>query len=119
MEVGLHRRRLPEQRCAAATAAAPASGWRWTTVAQISPKLLAAAAWGPLGPAIALAPGGEAIVTSPPIGKGQREASVTVSSSAAGQTTVATGVPTDPRTDKPIKRGDCVLGATYLFLKTP
>ncbi len=117
MEIGVHGRRLPEQYGAAGPppVVPPGGG---APAAQTSPKLLAAAAWGPVGPAIALAPGGEVIVTSPPIGAGQREASVTVSGDTTGQTTVTTGVPTNPGTDKPLKRGDCVRAAVGLYNKS-
>jgi hypothetical protein len=52
-----------------------------TPAAQASPKVLAAvAAWGQAGPAVALAPGSQAIATSPPIARNQKQATVTVTS---------------------------------------
>ncbi len=87
--------------------------------AQVSPKLLAAAtAWGQVGPASALEPGGEAIATSPPIAAKQRGASVTLSGDVSGETALVFGP--GQRIQQEVgrlTRGDCVraVGGAFKF----
>jgi hypothetical protein len=86
--------------------------------APTSPKLLAAAtAWGQVGPATALEPGGEAIATSPPIAPGQRGASVTLNGDTAGQTAVVIGPVTRTQHRKTKTRGDCVRAVAQVIIE--
>ena len=86
---------------------------------QVSPKLLAAAtAWGQVGPATALEPGGEAIATSPQIAPKQRGVSVTLSGDVAGETAIVLGP--GHRIQQEVgrlTRGDCVraVGGAFKF----
>jgi hypothetical protein len=76
--------------------------------APTAPRVLAAAAaWGQVGPATALEPGGQAVATSPPIGQDQRGASVTLSGDVSGETALVVGVPRN-RPGGRITGGDCV-----------
>jgi hypothetical protein len=76
--------------------------------APTTPRVLAAAAaWGQLGPATALEPGGQAVATSPPIAQDQRGATVTLSGDVSGETALVVGVPRN-RPGGRITGGDCV-----------
>jgi hypothetical protein len=86
-----------------AVPSAPAS-----PAAPTAPRVLAAAAaWGQVGPATALEPGGEAVATSPPIAEDQRGATVTFSGDVSGETALVVGVPRN-RPGGRITGGDCV-----------
>jgi hypothetical protein len=88
-------------------------------VAQLSPKLLAAAtAWGQVGPATALGPGESAIVPSPPIAPEQRGVSVALSGDVSGETAIVIGVPTSTKKGRAITRGDCVRSALQVARRT-
>ena len=79
MESGLYGRPLPEQRCAAAPAVAPATGRPATGVTGTTETAGGVRRLGRAGPPTALSPGGDAVATCPPISTGERTASVTVS----------------------------------------
>ena len=63
---------------------------------------------GPVGPATALAPGGEMVATSPPIGRSQREATVAVSGDRPDRLTSVTPVKQRAHDQA---RGECVVAA--------
>jgi hypothetical protein len=97
----------------------PGGGGSGSPGGAASPLLLPAAkTWGQAGPATALAPGGEAIATSPPIAASQRGASVTLSGDNSGETAVVIGTPTSTRhgfkTGRPTG-GDCVRAAVGFY----
>ena len=83
--------------------------------APLSPKLLAAsAAWGQAGPATVLAPGGGAIVPSPPIARNQREVTTTVAAERLTDFFLAiTPVPKPPEPKK-ATRALCVRAAVVI-----
>jgi hypothetical protein len=77
---------------------------------QTSPTLLAAAtAWGQVGPATPLAPGGEMVATSPRIGRSQHEATVAVSGDPTGLIDLM--VAPVKQTAHNRARGECVVAA--------
>jgi hypothetical protein len=92
-----------------------------TPAAQTSPKVLAAAtAWGQAGPAVALAPGGQAIATSPPIARNQRQATVTVTSNQGDAFTDLAFGAVNPAAPSPRAkfvrlRGNCVRFTATLY----